>query len=114
LMPPFGMAMLKPSDVVGGVTLEIPLTAAGVDYLELTKTMGPTVFGGKLSSITDDDMTTTDVQELFGLTGPIIGIDPTPTPELELTTVPEPSTCLLFVMGLVSYMAWLRKSRRRV
>jgi len=100
-----------------GMTVSIPLSPAGLTYLN-TFVGDVVILAGALpSAVPEEDVPpfiagdTFIPQAVFGFTGPdLVGGDPL-SPKLDITVVPEPSTVALSILGLLSLglMAWLRR-----
>jgi hypothetical protein len=115
--PVFGSAIVSAAD--NGTFVEIPFTTAGLDYLTMElgeyETLGDPffAFGGKLTSIggSDEDEIDDPYEEIFAYTHPNGSTSPDTSgmlPYVEITfddpspgTVPEPSTLVLSVVGLL-------------
>jgi hypothetical protein len=115
--PVFGSAIVSAAD--NGTFVEIPFTTAGLDYLTMElgeyETLGDPffAFGGKLTSIggSDEDEIDDPFEEIFAHTHPNGSASPDTSgmlPYIEMTFddlllsgVPEPSTLLLSVVGLL-------------
>ncbi len=88
--------------------LSIDFSPAGLTYLNMFLG-GPVVLAGELPTVGASDTT----ELIFGFTGPDLlgGTTPTLVPKLKLTTVPEPSGCLIvFVLALVGFVFQRRRA----
>ena len=92
-----------------GTFLTIDFTPAGIDYLNMFLG-GPVLLAGSLPSV--DGVDTTEL--IFGFTGPDVtgfgGGSPEFIPNLTVSTIPEPGTCILVLCG--SVISFARRSRR--
>jgi len=115
--PAFGGVTVSAAD--NGTFVEIPFTTAGIDYLTMElgeyETLGDPffAFGGKLTSIggSDEDEIDDPYEEIFAYTHPNGSTSPDTSgmmpyievtfDDLPLSGVPEPSTLVLCVVGLL-------------
>lgn len=115
MIPEFGSITVTVSDE--GSILSMPLTPAGITYLNLYAG-GDVVLGGELTGLPTVGPPDDPAIYLFGFTSPVIpgvvpwpmgAVSPTPTPLLEIV-VPEPGSAVLVGLG---FAILLRRSVRR-
>lgn len=99
---PLGGKTISSAD--DGDILTILLDPGGLGYLNAFAG-GMVILGGKVTTAPPPD----SPQQPFGFTGPLVGPDPTPTPMLDITIIPEPGSGIL-VAGLASF-AWIVRRR---
>jgi hypothetical protein len=115
MIPDFGSITVTVADE--GSILTMPLTPAGITYLNLYAG-GDVVLGGELTGLTTVGPPDDPPVYLFGFTSPVIpgvvpwsmgSVSPTPTPMLEIV-VPEPGIATLFGLSLALVFGVRRKS----